>query len=218
MNTFPDTETMLIETAQRCDPDAFNLLVLKYQDMMYRIALRIIHDECGAEDATQNAVIQAYQNIRSFRGGSFKSWLARVAVNASYDELRRMRRHVSLPLEQFNHEGEEIESPFWMIDLSAGPEELAESTEIQDALQHCLRALIPDYRLMVMLVDMEGLSYEEAARAAHVPVGTVKSRLARARMQLRTALRKFENLLPATYQVEMPAFGRAEGVIYPTSS
>jgi len=207
MKNVPDTETMLIETAQRGDPDAFNLLVLKYQDMLYRIALRIIQDECGAEDATQNAVIQAYQNIRSFRGGSFKSWLARVAVNASYDELRRMKRHAfSMPLDQYTHEGEEIESPVWMIDLSAGPEELAESTELQDALQCCLRALIPDYRLMVMLVDIEGLSYEEAARAARVPVGTVKSRLARARMQLRHALRKFENLLPAAYQVEMPAF------------
>ena len=182
MKNSPDTENMLIETAQRGDPDAFNLLVLKYQDMLYRVALRIIHDECGAEDATQNAVIQAYQNIRSFRGGSFKSWLARVAVNASYDELRRMKRHNSLPLEQFNHEGDEIESPVWMIDLSASPEELAESTELQDAIQHCLRALIPDYRLMVMLIDIEGLSYEEAACAAHVPVGTVKSRLARARI------------------------------------
>jgi len=197
---------MLIETAQRGDPDAFNLLVLKYQDMLYRIALRIIYDECGAEDATQNAVIQAYQNIGSFRGGSFKSWLARVAVNASYDELRRMKRHVSLPLEQFNHEGDEIESPVWMVDLSAGPEELAETTDLKDAMQYCLRALIPDYRLMVMLVDIEGLSYEEAARAARVPVGTVKSRLARARMQLRTALRKFDNLIPAAYQVEMPSF------------
>ena len=207
MNNIPDTETMLIETAQRGDPDAFNLLVLKYQDMLYRIALRIIHDECGAEDAAQNAVIQAYQNIRSFRGGSFKSWLARVAVNASYDELRRTKRHASsIPLDQYNHEGDEIESPVWMVDLSAGPESLAESSDLQQAVQQCIRSLVPDYRLMVILVDIEGMSYEEAAYVAHVPVGTVKSRLARARMQLRTGLRKFENLLPVAYQVEMPAF------------
>lgn len=209
MKNIPDTETMLIETAQRGDPDAFNLLVLKYQDMLYRVAFRIIHDECSAEDATQNAVIQAFQNIRSFRGGSFKSWLARVVVNASYDELRRMRRHDSVPLEQFNHEGDEIESPAWMVDLSAGPEDLAESSELQHGMQECIRALIPDYRLMVILVDVEGMSYEEAARAARVPVGTVKSRLARARMQLRTALRKFDNLIPAAYQVEIPSFVNA---------
>jgi len=204
MKNIQDTETMLIETAQRGDPDAFNLLVLKYQDMLYRVALRVIRDECSAEDATQNAVIQAFQNIRSFRGGSFKSWLARVVVNASYDELRRMKRHDSIPLEQYNYDGEEIESPVWMTDLSAGPEELAESSELQHAMNTCIRDLIPDYRLMVILVDIEGMSYEEAARAARVPVGTVKSRLARARMQLRIALKKFENLLPSAYQVELP--------------
>ncbi|MBV6450126.1 MAG: ECF RNA polymerase sigma-E factor [Anaerolineales bacterium] len=196
---------LLIETAKRGDPDAFNLLVLKYQDLLYRISLRIVQDECGAEDAVQNAFIQAFQNIRSFRGGSFKSWLARVAVNASYDELRRTKRHISTPLEQFNQEGEEIESPMWMTDPSAGPQELVESHELQRALQECIRALIPDYRLMVILVDIEGMSYEEAARIARVPVGTVKSRLARARMQLRSALKKFGNLLPSAYQVEMPA-------------
>lgn len=205
MKNSADTETMLIETAKRGDPDAFNLLVLKYQDMLYRISLRIVQDECGAEDALQNAFIQAFQNIRSFRGGSFKSWLARVAVNASYDELRRTKRHISTPLEQFNQEGEEIESPMWMTDPSAGPQELVESHELQRALQECIRALIPDYRLMVILVDIEGMSYEEAARIARVPVGTVKSRLARARMQLRSALKKFGNLLPSAYQVEMPA-------------
>lgn len=204
MKPSADTETLLIETAKRGDADAFNLLVLKYQDLLYRISLRIVQDECGAEDVVQNAFIQAFQNIRSFRGGSFKSWLARVAVNASYDELRRTKRHDSIPLEQFNADGEEIESPVWMTDLSAGPQEMAESRELQRAMQSCIRELIPDYRLMVILVDIEGMSYEEAARVARVPVGTVKSRLARARMQLRTTLKKFESLLPAVYQVELP--------------
>ncbi len=209
MKTYPDTETMLIATAQRGDLDAFNLLVLKYQDMLYRVSLRITHNELSAEDATQNAMIQAFKNLRSFRGGSFKSWLARVAVNASYDELRREKRHISMPLEQFNSDGEEIESPAWMVDLSAGPQELAESSELQDVLQKCIRSLIPDYRLMVILVDIEGMSYEEAARVTRVPVGTVKSRLARARMQLRSALKKFEDILPSAYRVEMPNLAHA---------
>ncbi|MEW6085050.1 MAG: sigma-70 family RNA polymerase sigma factor [Chloroflexota bacterium] len=209
MKPIADSEALLVETAKRGDPDAFNLLVLKYQDLLYRISSRIVQDECGAEDAVQNAFIQAFQNIRSFRGGSFKSWLARVAVNASYDELRRMKRHDSTPLEQFNADGEEIESPSWMTDLSAGPEVLAESNELQRLMHDCIRALIPDYRLMVILVDIEGMSYEEAARVARVPVGTVKSRLARARMQLRTALKKFGNLLPSAYQVEIPALVKA---------
>lgn len=205
MNTTQNGEAGLIRFAQRGDVDAFNLLALKYQDMMFRISLRIINDERAAEDAAQNAMIQAFQNIRSFRGGSFKSWLARVAVNASYDEMRRMRRHASHPLEQFNQDGEEIESPVWMTDPAAQPEELAENSELQGVLHRCIRSLMPDYRLMVILVDMEGFSYEEAARITRVPVGTVKSRLARARMQLRTALRQFEGLIPAVHQAETPA-------------
>ncbi len=204
MEPLVNTDMMLIETAQRGDADAFNLLVLKYQDLLYRISLRIVQDECTAEDATQNAFLQAFQKIRSFRGGSFKGWLARVAINASYDELRRLKRHNTFPLEPFTAEGDEIESPAWMSDLSSTPQELTESHELERVLQECIHALIPEYRLIVTLVDIEGMSYDEAARAARVPVGTVKSRLARARMQLRAALRKFESLIPSAYQVEMP--------------
>jgi len=183
--------------------EAFNALVLNYQDMLYRVALRIVHDECIAEDAMQEAMIHAFRHIRSFRGGNFKSWLARVTVNASYDELRRGKRHLAMPLEQFTSEGEEIESPEWMRDPSQGPEERAESSEVQRALQQCIKALVPDYRLMVILVDMEGMSYEEAAHVARVPVGTVKSRLARARMQLRKSLQSYRSLLPTLYQMDM---------------
>ena len=209
MKNIPETEIMLIQKAQRGDVDAFNMLVLKYQDMLYRIAWRILHDEFAADDATQNAMIQAFKNIKSFRGGSFKSWLARVTVNASYDELRRWKRQPAMSLEQFNNEGDEIESPLWMRDPATGPEDALESVEMRDAIQHCLRDLIPDYRTVVVLVDIEGLSYEEAAQAVRIPVGTVKSRLARARMQIRKTLRSFEGLLPIAYQVEMPVFASA---------
>lgn len=171
--------------------------------MLYRIALRIVHDENLAEDAVQEALIHAFRHIRSFRGGNLKSWLARVTVNASYDELRRGKRHLGLPLEQFTNEGEEIESPEWMGDPAPGPEERAEMSELQRALHRCIKSLTPDYRLMVILVDMEGMSYEEAAEAARVPVGTVKSRLARARMQIRQSLRSYRTLLPSFYQREL---------------
>ena len=198
-------ESILINCAQNGDLDAFNQLALKYQDMMYRIALRTLNDEPSADDATQNAMIQAFRNIKSFRGGSFRSWLARVTVNASYDEMRRWRRQPSVSLEQVNCDGEEIESLPWMTDLSAGPEELFDSTELHGALHACVKSLIPDYRLVVILVDVEGMSYEEAARTAHIPVGTVKSRLARARMQLRKTLQSYKNLLPTSYRIELPS-------------
>jgi RNA polymerase sigma-70 factor (ECF subfamily) len=202
-------ESILINSAQNGDLDAFNQLVLKYQDMMYRIALRTVNDEAAAQDAAQNAMIQAFRNIKSFRGGSFRSWLARVTVNASYDEMRRWRRHPAVSLEQVNSDGEEIESLPWMIDVSDGPEEQFDSFELRDALQACVKSLIPDYRLVVVLVDMEGMSYEEAARIANIPVGTVKSRLARARGQLRKTLQSYQNLLPTAYRVEMPSFANA---------
>ena len=209
MNTIQPTETTLIENAQRGDMDAFNQLVLKYQDMLYRISLRILNDESAADDATQNAMIQAFRNIKSFRGGSFRSWLARVTVNASYDEMRRWRRQASLSFEQVNNEGDEIESLPWMMDLSAGPEESYDSVELRDALQQCVKSLNSEYRLVVVLVDVEGMSYEEVARVANIPVGTVKSRLARARGQLRKSLQSFRGLLPAAYQVGMPSLAGA---------
>jgi len=200
---------MLIESAQRGDLGSFNQLALKYQDMMYRIALRTLNDESAADDAAQNAMIQAFRNIKSFRGGSFRSWLARVTVNASYDEMRRWRRQASVSFEQFNAEGEEIESLPWMMDHTAGPEERFDSVELRDALQQCVKALTPDYRLVVVLVDVEGMSYEEVARVADIPVGTVKSRLARARGQLRKSIQSYRNLLPQAYRVGMPSFASA---------
>jgi len=206
MKNTPTNENALIEAAQCGNLDSFNQLVLKYQDMMYRISLRILNDESSADDATQNAMIQAYRNIKSFRGGSFRSWLARVTVNASYDEMRRWRRQPSLSFEQVNYEGDEIESLPWMVDLSAGPEECYDSTELNDALVQCVKALNPDYRQVVVLVDVEGMSYEEVARVANIPVGTVKSRLARARGQLRRALQSYGALLPAAYQMGMSSF------------
>lgn len=209
MKNIQPTETSLIEAAQRGDLEAFNQLVLKFQDMMYRISLRTLNDESAADDATQNAMIQAFRNIKSFRGGSFRSWLARVTVNASYDEMRRWRRQPSVSLEQVNSDGEEIESLPWLVDLSAGPEEQSDSTELRGAIQACVKLLIPDYRLVVVLVDVEGMSYEEAARIANIPVGTVKSRLARARGQLRKTLQSYQNMLPTAYRMEMPAFANA---------
>jgi RNA polymerase sigma-70 factor (ECF subfamily) len=209
MKNIQCNEPSLIEAAQRGDLDAFNQLVLNYQDMMHRISLRTVNDEAAADDATQNAMIQAFRNIKSFRGGSFRSWLARVTVNASYDEMRKWKRQPCVSLEQVNNDGEEIESLPWLVDSSDGPEEQFTSTELRGAIQACVKSLIPDYRLVVVLVDVEGMSYEEAARVAHIPVGTVKSRLARARMQLRKMLQSHQNLLPTAYRVEMPSFASA---------
>ena len=200
----PVSEKALIRAAQRGDLEAFNLLILRYQNLLFGIALRLLNDEDAASDAVQEALISAFRRFNTFRGDSLKSWLARVVVNACYDELRKKRRQHSVPLEQLNAEGDEIETSYWLIDSQADPELQFESGEVQNAIQKSLDKLPSVYRLMLVLVDIEGLSYEEAAMAAGIPVGTVKSRLARARLQMQKSLQASGELLPASYRMELP--------------
>jgi RNA polymerase sigma-70 factor (ECF subfamily) len=197
-------EKSLIRAAQRGDLEAFNLLILRYQNLLFGIALRLLNDEDVAADAVQEALISAVRRFGTFRGDSLRSWLARVVVNACYDEMRKKRRQHSVPLELFNAEGEEIETSYWLVDPQADPELQYESSELETAIQDSLDKLSPIYRLMLVLVDVEGLSYEEAASAAGIPVGTVKSRLARARLQMQRSLQVAGELLPSSYQVELP--------------
>jgi RNA polymerase sigma-70 factor, ECF subfamily len=198
-----DEEKDLVTAAQRGDLNAFNALIGRYQNLLFGIALRMLNDEDTASDAVQEALISAFSKFRTFRGGSLRSWLARVTVNACYDELRRKRRQREVPLEQFNMEGEEVEDLMWLIDPAARPEEKYETFELESAIQHSLNQLTPAYREVVVLVDIEGLSYEEASIAARVPVGTVKSRLARARLQMRSALLGYGELLPSQFAMDM---------------
>jgi RNA polymerase sigma-70 factor, ECF subfamily len=197
-------EKTLIKAAQCGDLEAFNLLVLRYQNLLFGIALRLLNDEDTAADAVQEALISAFRRFNTFRGDSLKSWLARVVVNACYDEMRKKRRQNTVPLEQFNSDGDEIETSYWLVDPQADPEVQYESSELEMAIQSSLNKLPPIYRLILVLVDVEGLSYEEAANAAGVPVGTVKSRLARARLQMQKSLQGAGELLPASYQVGLP--------------
>ncbi|MEO8355562.1 MAG: sigma-70 family RNA polymerase sigma factor [Chloroflexota bacterium] len=196
-------ENVLIKAAQAGDLEAFNTLILRYQNLLFGIALRMLNDEDTASDAVQEALISVFSKFRTFRGGSLRSWLARVTVNACYDEMRRKRRQRETPLEQFNINGEEVEDLAWMIDPGALPDEQYDSYELESAIQHCLRMLTPAYRDVVVLVDIEGLSYEEASIATRVPLGTVKSRLARARLQIRSTLQGYKELLPSNYVMEM---------------
>jgi RNA polymerase sigma-70 factor (ECF subfamily) len=197
-------EDLLIQSAQRGDLEAFNQLILRYQNLLFSIALRVVADEDAASDALQEALISAFRKINMFRGGSLRSWLARIVINACYDELRRKRRQPTLPIEQLDADGDEIETDYWLTDSSVGLEEQYESTELERAIQKCLSSLPPDYRTVFVLVDVESMSYEEAAEAVHVPIGTVKSRLARARMQMRKALQSFGDLLPIAYRMGSP--------------
>jgi len=195
-------EPALIRDAQHGDLEAFNRLVLAYQDALYNTALRILGDDALAADATQEAFISAFRGITSYRGGSFKAWLLRTVTNACYDELRRQKRRPSVPLEPANDDDEEIESPHWLADGSMSPEEKFEAEELEHAIQHCLEDLPADFRTVVVLADIQGMDYSEVAVAARVPLGTIKSRLARARLRLRECLQGFGELLPSAFRLE----------------
>lgn len=194
-------EAALIQAAQQGDLDAFNRLVLAYQDMLYAQAYRMINEPAVAEDATQDAFISAYRNLKSYRGGSFKAWLLRIVTNACYDELRRRKRRPTTPLEPLDQEDEEIESPHWLADPGESPEDAAERAELADALQDCLQGLSPEFRSVVILVDIQGMNYQDASEAVGTALGTVKSRLARARLKLRDCLQGFWELLPASFRL-----------------
>ncbi len=196
-------ETALIHDAQKGDLDAFNRLVLAYQDLLYNTALRILSDDSLAADATQEAFISAFRGLNGFRGGSFKAWLMRTVTNACYDELRRQKRRPTIPLEPGNDEEDEIESPRWLADSSMSPAEKFEADELEHAIQHCLESLPVDFRTVVVLADIQGLDYSEVAFSARVPLGTIKSRLARARLRLRECLQGFGELLPAAFRLEI---------------
>lgn len=195
-------ESALIRDAQQGDLEAFNRLVLTYQTMVFNTALRILADEDLAADATQQAFISAFRSLNSFRGGSFRAWLIRTVTNACYDELRRKYRRPTVPLEAEDEEGEEIESPAWLTDPAASPEEQLEQAELEHAIEHCLQALPADFRVVVVLADIQGFDYSEVARAIRRPLGTVKSRLSRARIRLRECLEAFKELLPAAFRLE----------------
>lgn len=195
-------EIALINSAQSGDLDSFNTLILHYQDSVFNTALRILGDEDQAQDAAQEAFISAFQSIKSFRGGSFKAWIMRTVTNACYDELRRQKRRPTTPLEPETNDGEEIDSPKWLADKNMTPAQKAEADELEHAIQHCLDALPTEFRSVVVLADIQGMDYSEVATSIRVPLGTIKSRLARARLRLRECLRSFEELLPASFRLE----------------
>jgi RNA polymerase sigma-70 factor (ECF subfamily) len=198
----PMNEQALIQDAQGGSLDAFNALILHYQDSVFNTALRILGDEDLASDATQEAFLSAFRSITSFRGGSFKAWLMRTVTNACYDELRRQKRRPTIPLEPETDEGEEMDSPRWLADTNMSPEQEAEADEVEHAIQHCLNNLPVEFKTVVVMADIQGMDYSEVAIAVHVPLGTIKSRLARARLRLRECLQGFRELLPASFRLE----------------
>ena len=177
-------EQALIRSAQRGDLEAFYGLVLRYQQPVYHLAYRIMGDEATASDMTQEAIISAYHHLGTFRAGSFQNWLLRIARNACYDELRRRQRRPTVSLDEPMVTAEGV-LEFDLPTSAEGPEQLAQRRELAALLQRGINQLPLEQRLTLVLRDVQGLRYDEIAKMTHSKRGTVKSRLSRARANLR---------------------------------
>jgi RNA polymerase sigma-70 factor, ECF subfamily len=194
-------EQECVKAAQAGNASAFNQLVRAHQVLAYRTAYRVLGDAAAAEDATQDAFVSAFKHIRAYRGGSLKAWLLRIVTNICYDQLRAKHRRPTASLDALLLDPDD---PAPGIDRAApdSPQDAAERQELNAAIQKGLATLPPDQRVTVVLVDIEGLSYEEVAEATDANVGTVKSRLSRGRAHLRDFLVAQEELVPARYRLK----------------
>jgi RNA polymerase sigma-70 factor (ECF subfamily) len=178
-----DDEAAVVAQAVGGDRSAFARLAEHYQSACYGLALRLTGNPDAAFDATQDALIHAYDGISGYRGGIFRSWLLRITANASYDILRRAQRRpvTTLPdLEAGERELPDANAP--------SPYESAQRGELYRHLEMALRDLPEDQRVAVVLCDVYGMDYGEVASMTSSPIGTVKSRIHRGRLRLRDLL------------------------------
>ena len=192
-------EVELIKRARKGDVTAYNRLVIQYQELVYNVTYRIMGEPQGAEDMTQEAFISAYKSLNRFDGSNFKAWLLRIATNACYDELRRYKRRPQSSLDDLTSENESFA---FLRSPEEGPEQHQQRVELVRAIENCLQGLPDDQRITAVLCDVEGYDYSEIASITKTSLGTVKSRMSRARSKLRDCLQGFGELLPRQYRLD----------------
>ena len=185
VNTASMNEEQIIQAAQKGDIDAFNQLVVKYQQLAYNVAYRILGNPDRAADATQDGFLRGYRALYQFRGGSFKTWILRIVTNCCYDQLRVLKRRPSTPIDDIL---EDDEHSTLLKDRAESPEGHAERMELGDALQQSLEILPEEQRTVLVLYHYADMSHESIADAMGIAVGTARSRLHRAHEALRAAL------------------------------
>jgi RNA polymerase sigma-70 factor (ECF subfamily) len=196
------TEEALVVKASSGDLDAFNHLVEAYQDLAYHHAWTFMNDYDLAADVTQESFIKAFKSIKRFRRGSFRAWLLKIVANTAYDHLRRRKRRKILPLTPERDDGSINNSSKWLVDPSPSVEETIETKEAGLEIYRMVDELPEIYRMVLILVDVYDFEYQETAEALNVKVGTVKSRLRRARLKMRDKLRGNANVqLPRKYDL-----------------
>ena len=184
-------ELALVQQAKNGDLEAFSELVRRYDRNIFRIAQHITHNEEDAQDVVQDAFFKAYRNLEQFQGNSkFYTWLVRIAVNEALMKLRKRRNDRTVSIDE-DVETDEGSMPREVADWSPNPEQLYGTSELGDILKKTIQGLPPGFRTVFVLRDIEGLSTEETAEMLGLSVPAVKSRLLRARLQLRERLAKY---------------------------
>ncbi|MGD8238991.1 MAG: sigma-70 family RNA polymerase sigma factor [Armatimonadota bacterium] len=186
-------DVALVQRAKQGDVEAFTRLAARYKDRIYNYVARVCGDRSEAEDLTQEVFIRAFVAMRRFRGtATFQTWLYKIATNMALDALRRKRR-AGPPALSLDAPIETEESPVQreLADTSKDPHETAAARELQDEVRQAITGLSEKLRLVIVLFDIQGLSYEEIADVLGLPLGTVKSRLFNARMALRERLKRY---------------------------
>jgi len=186
-----DSEGTTLRLARAGDLTAFNELVRAHQGLVYGLCLRMLGQRAAAEDATQVTFLTAWQNVARLRGDRFRPWVLRIAASVCMDEFRRRGRRPVASLDASLEAG--MPDP---PDPSPSPESASLGSELRGRIEAALLALPAEQRLAVVLCDVQGLDYQEAARAMRTSLGTVKSRLSRARARLREVLLREPELLP----------------------
>ena len=182
-----EQEAAIVRKVLGGDANAFETLVLEYEKNVYTIALRMTGNSEDAADMTQEAFIKAYNSLQSFRGDSkFSVWLYRIVSNVCLDFLRSKNRRPTVSLSVEDDDGEDTQLD--VADESQSPELLLDRKLTRDSVRRGLDSLPPDYRQILLLREIQGLSYDEIAQALSLEVGTVKSRIFRARKRLCTFL------------------------------
>jgi RNA polymerase sigma-70 factor (ECF subfamily) len=184
-----DIDQQLVERVQRGDKAAFDLLVSKYQRKIFRLLSRLIRDAAEVEDVAQEAFIKAYRALPGFRGDSaFYTWLYRIAINTAKNHLVSQGRRAPTSTETEIEDAETFDDGEHLRDLNT-PDAMLLSRQVADAVNRAIERLPEDLRTAVVLRELEGLSYEEIAETMNCPIGTVRSRIFRAREAIAEELR-----------------------------